>query len=366
MRHSTAAVDLPAAAAPARASPLARILFLVYVLLVAYASLYPLAGWRDVGVSPFAYLSAPWPRYVTGFDIAVNVAGYLPFGFLAAAALHPRVRGVAAFLLAACCALGLSLALEAIQTYLPARFPANVDVLCNLAGAAFGAALGLQLAPLIAEGPLQRRRAQAFLPGAEVDFGLVVVGLWLFIQLNPVALLFGAGDLRDFLAPFEGRARRPEFFVSIEAFTTAANLVAVGLLLSALAPPRRPVRGMIVGVVVAALIVKTAAFAILMRAENVFGWLTHGAQLGLAVGIVVALLAVAAPRTMRLALAAVLLMAAAVLVNLTPPNPYLADSLKLWQQGHFLNFNGLTRLVSALWPFIALGYLIYLASRRLK
>src|SRR5688500_13736433 len=165
---------LSAAAEPvaARASPLARIVFLVYVLLVAYASLYPLAGWRDVGVSPFAYLSAPWPRYVTGFDIAVNVAGYVPFGFLAAAALHPRVRGVAAFLLAVVCASGLSLALEAIQTYLPARFPANVDVLCNLAGAAFGAALGLQLAPLIAAGPLQRRRAQAFLPGAEVHFGL--------------------------------------------------------------------------------------------------------------------------------------------------------------------------------------------------
>jgi hypothetical protein len=68
----------------------------------------------------------------------------------------------------------------------------------------------------------------------------------------------------------------------------------------------------------------------------------------------------------RLALAAVLLMAATVLVNLTPPNPYLADSLKVWQQGHFLNFNGLTRVVSALWPFVALGYLMLLAARRLK
>jgi len=78
----------------------------------------------------------------------------------------------------------------------------------------------------------------------------------------------------------------------------------------------------------------------------------------------VALAAVALPRTARLVAAAVLLMAATVLVNLSPPNPYLAASLKVWQQGHFLNFNGLTRLVSALWPFIALGYLIYLASRR--
>jgi hypothetical protein len=101
-----------------------------------------------------------------------------------------------------------------------------------------------------------------------------------------------------------------------------------------------------------------------MRAESVFAWLTHGALIGLAVGLAVALAAVALPRTARLALAAVLLMAATVLVNLSPPNPYLADSLKVWQQGHFLNFNGLTRLVSALWPFMAIGYLIYLAARR--
>jgi hypothetical protein len=76
-----------------------------------------------------------------------------------------------------------------------------------------------------------------------MDFGLMLIGLWLFIQLNPATLLFGAGDLRDLLAPLEGRERRPEFFVSIEAFTTAANLVAVALLLAALASPGRPVRG---------------------------------------------------------------------------------------------------------------------------
>ena len=93
-------------------------------------------------------------------------------------------------------------------------------------------------------------------------------------------------------------------------------------------------------------------------------WLTPGAQYGLLFGLAVVLLAVQMPRTARLAVAAVLLMAATVLVNLAPPNPYLVATLKLWQQGHFLNFNGLTRLVSALWAFAALAYLIYLASRR--
>jgi hypothetical protein len=75
------------------------------------------------------------------------------------------------------------------------------------------------------------------------------------------------------------------------------------------------------------------------------------------------LVGVTLPRIVRLVIAAVLLMAATVLVNLSPPNPYTAAMLKLWEQGHFLNFNGLTRLVSAVWPFAALAYLILFAAR---
>jgi VanZ family protein len=349
-----------------RGSPLARILFGVYVLLTIYASLYPLAGWRDHALSPFAFLNPAWPRTILRFDFAVNVIGYLPYGVLAVAALHPRVRGAAAFGLASLSALGLSFSLEALQSYLPARIPAALDVLSNVLGAAVGAAAGLKLAPrlLLEEGPLQRLRAGVFLPGAGIDFGLALIALWLFTQLNPATLLFAAGDLRDLLAAGEGRARGPEFFVSIEALTAAANLAAVALLFSALAAPGKAMRGEITALVALALGVKAAAFAILMRAEDILAWLTPGAQLGLAAGLVVALGAVALPRVARLALAAVLIMAATVLVNLAPPNPYLAASLKVWQQGHFLNFNGLTRVVSALWPFVALGYLIFLASRR--
>jgi VanZ family protein len=119
----------------------ARILFALYVVLTAYASLYPLEGWHNHGLSPLAYLDAPWPRYITSFDLAVNLLGYMPYGFLCVAALEPRVRGVAAVAIAAGSALVLSLALEAMQSYLPARVAVNLDVLCNLAGAALGAAI---------------------------------------------------------------------------------------------------------------------------------------------------------------------------------------------------------------------------------
>lgn len=347
------------------ASPLARILFAVYVVLVAYASLYPFEDWRAHGLSALAYLTAPWPQYVTGFDVAANLLGYLPYGFLCVVALHPRLRGPGAFAAAFSSALLLSLSLEALQSYLPARIASNLDVLCNVAGAGAGAAIALAAAPrLVVGGPLRRFRAMAFLPGIEIDLGLVLLALWLFTQLNPATLLFAAGDLRDLLASGEGRARSAQFFVAIEAITAAANLAGVGLLVSALAAPGQPARAFFLTLAVAAVAVKTAAFAALMRAENVLAWLTPGARWGLAAGIGLALAAMALPRTARLAAAAVLIMAATVLVNLAPPNPYLAATLQVWQQGHFLNFNGLTRVVSAAWAYVAAAYLILLAARR--
>ena len=349
-----------------RPSPLARFLLAAYSLLIAYASLYPLAGWRDSGVSALAFLAAPWPRYLTAFDLGANIFAYTPYGLLCALAVHPRLRGAGAVLLAALTGGVLALGLEAAQSFLPARIASNVDLLANLAGAALGAVAGVLLAPwLLEEGPLRRVRGWAFLAGAETDLGLTLLGLWLFAQLSPATLLFGAGDLRDLLAA-EGVEYGAELFISVEAATTAANLLAVTLLASALLAPGAPARAVCGALVAAALAVKILAFAILMQAEDVLAWLTPGAQQGLAAGFVLMLATVALPRTARLALAAMLLMMATVLVNLAPPNPYLAATLKVWTQGHFLHFNGLTHLVSVAWPFAALAYLFYLASRRAR
>jgi VanZ family protein len=343
--------------------PLSVVLLALYVLLTVYASLYPFSGWREPSGPALAFLGAPWPRYVTLFDLIANLCGYVPYGMLCVVALKPRLSGRGAVLFATVSGAMLSLLLESAQSFLPARIASNLDVLANTAGAAAGGFAAVLLAPwLIGGGPLQRMRAQAFAPGVAADLGFALLGLWLFAQLNPATLLFGGGDLRDLFANAVGERHAAQLFVSVEAATTAANLVAVALLTSAAATPEAPVRRLVAALVIVALLVKTIAFAILMHAEHVLAWLTPGAQLGLAAGALLALAALCLPRIARLALAAVLLMAATVLVNLAPPNPYFAATLKVWEQGHFLNFNGLTRLVSAAWPFAALAYLVYLAA----
>lgn len=350
-----------------RASPLARLLLVAWVLLAVYASLYPLSGWRNPGVSAFAFVTASWPRYLTALDVSMNVAAYLPFGVLCVLALYPKLRGTGAVLATLAGGALLSFALEATQTFLPTRISANTDWLCNMVGTLAGALTAAPAAGWLLEaGPLRRLRAAEFASGAPADLGLVLLGLWLFAQLNPATLLFGLGDLRDLFAAPPGVEQPATLFVSIEALTAAANLTATALIVASIATPAAALRVLVVVLVVSAIVIKAIAFALLVRTGDVLAWLTPGAQRGLALGLVLALLSVSLGRVARLVLAAVLLMAATVLVNIAPPNPYLAAIQGVWSQGHFLNFNGLTRLVSSAWPFAALGYLIWFASRRAR
>jgi hypothetical protein len=62
------------------------------------------------------------------------------------------------------------------------------------------------------------------------------------------------------------------------------------------------------------------------------------------------------------ALAATSLLIATTLVNIAPENPYLENTFQLWNPGQFLNFHGLTRLASNLWPFLALPWLMLMKT----
>jgi VanZ family protein len=349
---------------PDRPSRLARYLAFAYVALVVYASLYPLSGWRPGVAGPFAFLTAPLPRYLTLFDLAVNVLGYVPLGFLIAASLRPPRTATAAIVLATLAGALLSFACEATQSFLPARIASNVDLATNGAGALLGALAAMWLDRRLAGRRAWRTiRDRFFADGHDVDVGLVLLALWLLSQLDPVTLLFGTGDLRELLVPPTTEAYPPGAFVRIEAFVVAANLLAAALLARLLVLPGRATVA-VVTLVGAALAIRAVAFGVLFTPEDAFSWLTPGARIGLAAGTVIAMAALSLPRPIAVTLAGLALMAAAIVVNVAPANPYLAQALSEWRQGHFLNFNGLTRLVSTAWPFAALVYLLSAARWR--
>lgn len=348
-----------------RPSTLARYLFIAYILLVVYASLHPFSGWRDRGLPPFGFLTAPFPRPISAFDVVANVIGYLPLGFFAVLASYPFARRGSAFAFGFACSLTLSFALESLQLYLPTRSSSNLDLLSNAAGGALGALAALAATrPLMDSGGLQHVRNRVFLPGGRIDLGLVLLGLWLFAQLNPETILFGTGDLRDLFKAPSGKLYPAEVFLRVEAGVACANGIAVGLLASCLTVREQPARVMIVVLVVAALAMRSLGFGLLVSPQGVLSWVTPGALYGVAAAMVVLLIATRLPRNAQLALAGLALLAAAAIVNLAPANPYNSATFSLWQQGRFLNFNGLTRLVSIAWPFAAMFYLVLLAAER--
>lgn len=356
----------PAAGFSPHSVRLAWILALAYSLVVVYASLQPLRGWRWPPPEVAAFLGAPWPRYVTLEDIAVNVAAYAPLGFLLSIGWGGRLGAAAGALAAAASAAALSLALEAVQTFLPARIASNVDFLANAAGALLGALAAPLFAPTRLFGaPLHGARRRLFVEGMAADVGLVLAGLWPLTQFHPTAQLFGTGSLRASLELPAYFAYTPALAFGGEAAVAGFNVLAVGLMLGALArAPAGPLgaAGALVG---AAAAVKAGSALLVPRPGTLLAWLTPGALAGLLLGFALLAGAVRLPRAAQCALAALALVAAIAATNLAPDNPYqsLPPQLVAGGASHILSFSAIARALSELWPLAALVYLVSLLAR---
>ncbi|TRZ90807.1 MAG: VanZ family protein [Rhodocyclaceae bacterium] len=328
-----------------------------YGLLILYASLYPLAGWHDSGGDPLAFLGAAWPRYWTGFDLATNVVAYLPFGFFCTAALRRRMAPNAAWLAATLLGGGLSFLMELLQNYLPSRVPSNLDLGCNAAGALLGGLIGARWGSrALDEGRLARWRRTTMMHAYGVDMGVLLIAAWLMTQLSPETLLFGSGNLRQMLDLPPVQPFLAERFISLETAIAASGLLAAGLIITLLL--RRQARLLTAGLLLAAVVVKTMAHALLMGPAAALAWVTPGNSAGVAIGLAMWWAASFLGFSLQRAVAALALLLATVMVNVAPENPYLLNMLHIWNPGQFLNFNGLTRLICSLWPFLVLPWLM--------
>src|SRR5690606_25329630 len=126
-------------APPPRGSPAARLALAVSIGLLVYASLFPNTGWLHAGVSPFAWSSAPFPRYWTANEILFNVLVYIPVGALLFWSVRPLLVGAGAIAVATLIAAMLSFSMESLQTFIAARVASNIDFAANSLGGLAGA-----------------------------------------------------------------------------------------------------------------------------------------------------------------------------------------------------------------------------------
>lgn len=348
-----------------RGFPLAWILALAYLLIIAYASLQPFRDWRFPPDEILRFLIAPWPRYVTLADILINLVAYAPFGFLLALGLKTRTGAPAAVMIATLLAAMLSLAMESAQMFLPARIASSVDLLTNSAGALFGALAAPLLSPSGFPGSrLAALRQRWFIPGTLADVGLVIICLWLLTHLHPTAQPFGTGYLRATFGLPAYFFYTPRLLLLAEGAVVFFNLLGLGLLISALMRQASRPFGLIATVVTVGLAIKSIAAVTLFRSPGPFTWLTPGVALGLLAGALLLYPLSRAPRPAKIAFATACFCAAVAAINLAPDNPYQAvpPQLLTASPSHFLNFSGIIRALSELWPFLTVTYLLVAAG----
>lgn len=373
MNTPSVAVDQRERPREGRGSPIARAALLAYLLLIVYASWYPFTGWRDSGVPLFTFLNLVKPRYWTGFDVGVNIVGYIPLGVLLVLSVYPRVRGVWAVLLATFAGMLVTGTMETVQNFLPSRVPSNLDLVTNAGGCLAGALLGAWWAPgLLDRSRLFQLRRRWFAPYASQ--GLVLVALWPLAQIYPQPYLFGHGQVLPILSGWLSRwfdtdidlvgMLRPGATLTVEQYwlsetiITACGMTGAVLTLMCLVRRSAPRMALMLAFLAATLLVKTLASSLLFRPDNAFVWVTPGAEGGFIIGLIMLAGLVFAPQVAQRRLAVVTLVLSLIVVNTVPVNPYFVSTLQGWVQGKFLNFNGAAQFLSLTWPFLALWFLL--------
>jgi VanZ family protein len=355
----------------------ATLLALIFALLIIYASLYPFAGWRNQGINPFYFLTAPWPRYWGRFDVVANFLGYAPLGFLAALSLlRTRLLPQPALLAGLACS-ALSVLLEALQSYLPYRVPQLSDWLLNSGGALVGAYLALALERMGVIDQWIRFRARWFVRDARAP--LVLLALWPMALLFPPVVPLALGQIRrrfhDFLntlaegTPFAAMIDEPIGYVLPMSNLSELIAVALGFVIPCLLAytvtlgwHRRAL--LLLAGVILALAASSLSATLSYSPEHAWGWLSFASSAGLCAGVMAALLCLTLPRKLCLGLLVAALVWQLSLINSAPETPYYAQALQGWEQGRFIRFHGLAQWLGWLWPYAALISVLIALSRK--
>jgi VanZ family protein len=348
----------------------------IYAVLIVYASLYPFDQWRDQGLLPWSFLFHPWTRYWSAFDVVSNWLGYAPLGFwLTLGALRGgRLQGSVG--MSVMTGATLSLVLESLQSYLPARVPSLLDFALNSTGALCGASAAHALEHLGWLDRWSRFRARWFVSDARVS--LVALFLWPLALLFPAAVPFGLGQVLERLEEAAGAWLKgtpflewlPLRHVELQPLVPGAELLCV--MLGVLTPcllgfsiiRHRHQRLVSVGVVVLVGVAASALSAALsFGPRHAWVWLQLPTWLGMALGVVLACaMTVLSARACLALLLCVLILNLAIL-NQAPASAYFAQMLQTWEQGRFIRFHGLAQWLGWLWPYAVLVAVLARAGR---
>jgi VanZ family protein len=334
---------------------------LAYLCMLAYASLNPFQGWRW----PEAFTLFASPRYVIAFDVLINIAAYAPLGAMLASLARQRGRigplklssslQIWSFTLAVCAAF--SLVFELLQAFLPGRVSSAVDLLANAAGAALGAVLVLATPGRMLIGAWRQWRHEHFSSTDATGWGLVLLGCWVFAQLNPAIPFFEAGHIAN---PFDANAHPYNPLVLLpQAVGIMLNVCGFVLFVALLLPSNRTVMLNVMVLLAAGLLIKIAMAALMLKAPQMVDWLAPARVIGLTSGLILAAYFVRLGFRWRAFCATLFVFAGGLMAKITSIYGAFDETLRLfnWPHGQLVNFASLTRWINEIWPLLAVIFL---------
>jgi hypothetical protein len=188
-----------------------------------------------------------------------------------------------------------------------------------------------------------------------MDFGLALLALWIFGQINPTLPMLGNVFISEVARqPFA--ATPADQFEVWQAIVVALNLLMLGvLMLTVLRIPRKVVSALfaVLGMVVAA---KFFAAAVLLKSWAMLLWINSEAVIGVLLGLLGVFLILRWPRNRVIGFGVIVSLSYFVIVNVVfgSNNPAAAKSIYQWHYVHLLNYNGLAQTIALIFPLLLL------------
>jgi VanZ family protein len=347
-------------------------LTIVYTAVIIYISLHPVTALRfDTSLTPWNFLYRDWvARDIHLFDNLSNLLAYLPLGFgmswlilkwipIPHIGWRMLLWQIISLLSTALLASIFSLTIEMLQTYSPARIAASIDIVCNGLGALVGAFLALFIKG--------RRSFLMTIISICINYRsgamMAVLSLWTLAQINSQGWVFMTAPLVQLSytwlpTQLQGLTMVLESYqmYNLERSTCIIALLNVLSLIRLSLRTSLKVwhKATVLLLSLATIIVWQILVYVLQFGADGWNLLFSEATIeGLMWVLGLSLVWAALPSRLVLVCTVLLLLAHIILAQLLPAHPYMSSS-DLWRQARLKHLHGLTNLVSALWPILAL------------
>ncbi len=321
-----------------------------YGLLLVYGSLFPLehVSWdTPVEVERLFDWQAARRSYSTS-DLLVNLLVYLPWGWLVVSQLaFLSIRW--AWIIAALSGFCLSVAIEYLQLFFPARVASLGDVGMNTLGTVLGALAGVALHRLPPGEWLKLEYYRLVRPAPLADLGALTLACWALSEWTPLVPSLDFGNLKHGLKPLWETLQGTRPLQEAKAWAAFLNFTALGLVLRGILRPQAPFWRIFFGVFGGVLLAKVPIVGRQLSLE---------AGLGLAgAGLVVGLLGKIGDKQGAW-LGTALIVAARTIDAQIPGEASLTAYAFNWIPfaGQHNGIVGLIDILLGIWPYLVLGF----------